>query len=100
MCTFVISLIASVCCWFRQVSDKLSQLKGQFEEKMKEREMEYQAKIDEITANKNQGLWDVSAVIWTVKNLYIKRYTMKVNSLLPVAKSTQIINTVKIDLLQ
>jgi len=38
------------------VSDKLSQLKGQFEEKMKERETEYQAKVDEITANKNQGL--------------------------------------------
>jgi len=50
------------------VSDKLSQLKAQFEEKMKDREAAYQAKIDEITANKDQGTCNMIVVRWAVRD--------------------------------
>jgi len=44
------------------VSDKLSQLKQQFEEKMKDRDIAYQAKIEEITANRDKGTCFMCAV--------------------------------------
>jgi len=37
------------------VVDQLCQLKSQFEEKLMEREAAYEAKVAEITANKDEG---------------------------------------------
>jgi len=39
------------------VTDRLSQLKEQFEATLKEREAAYMAKINEITANNDQGVY-------------------------------------------
>lgn len=38
------------------MSDKIAQLKGQYEEKLKEREAAYQANIEEIMVNKDEGV--------------------------------------------
>ena len=38
------------------MSDKVLQLKEQFKERMKDREAAYQAKIEEITADKDRGM--------------------------------------------
>ena len=57
MCTFIVTLIvlSFIDYLFCQVSDKLSQLKVQFEALLKDREAAYKAKIEEITANSDRG---------------------------------------------
>jgi len=59
----------------------LNQLKGQFEEKLKEKDAACQAKIEEITANRGQGTYNMSVMRSTVPISFTRGSLIKLNAL-------------------